>query len=103
VTCSTAAPSSGAWHHVVATATTGGVLTLYVDGVQACTATGSGYSDNGAAGGGFWSFGAERALDATSWDEPSATTGFVGGLDETTIYRSTLTPTDVTNLFAAGH
>jgi hypothetical protein len=104
VTCSTAAPSSGTWHNVVATATSGGVLTLYVDGVQGCTVTGTGgYASGGAASGGFWGFAAENALNATSWGESSTTTGFVGGFDETTLYTSALTSTDAANLYAAGH
>ncbi len=103
VTCSTSAPVSGTWHHIVGTATSGGVLTLYVDGAQACTVTGTGYAPNAALSGGFWSWGAERPVGATAWGESSTSTGFVGGLDETTIYNGAITATDVSNLYAAGH
>jgi hypothetical protein len=103
VTCSATAPSSGTWHHLVGTGTAAGVLTLYVDGAQACTTTGSGYAPSGAAGGGFWSFGAERPVTASAWGESSTSTGFVGGFDETTLYNSAITATDVANLYAAGH
>jgi signal peptidase I len=101
VFCSTAAPATGTWHHLVGTATAGGILTLYVDGAQACTVTApNGPAPGAAASGGFWGFGADKSIAGWS-DGPS--TALVGSLDETTVYPTALTATDVANLYAAGH
>jgi hypothetical protein len=100
--CTAAAPASGSWHHILATGDVNGVLTLYVDGGQACTVTGTGgYAPGGGSAGGFWSFGAESTL-ANNWPG-SQTTGFVGGLDETAVYGTALSSTDVSTVYAAGH
>lgn len=98
VYCSTAAPATGTWHNLVSTATAAGVLTLYVDGAQACSVTaGSGAASSAP---GFWHFGADKSF--AGWSE-GPSTGLIGGLDETTVYTSAITDSDVTNLFAAGH
>jgi hypothetical protein len=42
-------------------------------------------------------------VTTSAWGESSTSTGFVGGFDETTLYNSAITATDVANLYAAGH
>ena len=103
-TCTTAAGTSfadGNWHLVVATFSSAtDVLTMWTDdGQPACTATATGTISSYS---GYWQFGNDTLATAT-WPNASSTSNFVGDLDETGVYGSTLTLANERAVFAVGH
>ncbi len=81
----------GGWHHVVATATPGGSMSLYVDGVSVGTPATIGTP---------WGAG-------TQWQIGPATGGgfnaYNGAIDEVRIYHRALSATQIASLYARGY
>jgi hypothetical protein len=81
--------NNGAWHFVTATrAAAAGVITLYVDGSQVATTSGTGTAARTAP-----------PLIGLGRNPCVATGVFTGSLDDMIAYNSTLTPTQVSNLY----
>jgi len=83
---STASYNDGSWHHLVATQSTTNGLVLYVDGA----AVGTNSQTAAQPYTGYWRIGGDN-----NWGDGGA--GFNGTLDETAVYNSVLTPTQVLN------
>lgn len=83
---STASYNDGAWHHLVATQSTTSGLVLYVDGA----AVGTNPQTAAQPYSGYWRIGGD-----TNWGDGAAF--FNGTLDESAVYNSVLTPTQVLN------
>jgi hypothetical protein len=81
--------NDGAWHFVTATrAAAAGVITLYVDGSQVATISGTSTAARTAP-----------PLIGLGRNPCVATGVFTGSLDDMIAYNSTLTPTQVSNLY----
>jgi signal peptidase I len=94
--CSIAtAPATGSWHLAVATfASTGTLMTLYLDGsATTCTTN----DNNVSTSSGYWRFGGDTPLDS------SAANNFGGQLDETAVYNGVISAGGVDTIYSAGH
>ena len=81
--------NDGAWHFVTATrSAAAGVITLYVDGTQVATTTGTRTAPRTAP-----------TIIGLGRNNCVATGVFTGSLDDVIAYASTLTPAQVTNLY----
>lgn len=81
--------NSGTWHFVTATrSAAAGVITLYIDGSQVATTTGTSTAPRVAP-----------TIIGMGRNNCVATGVFTGSLDDVIAYASTLTPTQVTNLY----
>ena len=81
--------NNGTWHFVTATrSAAAGVITLYIDGSQVATTTGTSTAPRVAP-----------TIIGLGRNNCVATGVFTGNLDDVIAYASTLTPTQVTNLY----
>jgi len=81
--------NDGTWHFVTATrSAAAGVITLYIDGNQVATTTGTSTAPRVAP-----------TIIGLGRNNCDATGVFTGSLDDIIAYSSTLTPTQVTNLY----
>jgi hypothetical protein len=81
--------NDGNWHFITATrASAAGVITLYVDGSQVATTSGTGTAPRVAP-----------SIIGLGRNDCVATGAFTGSLDDMIAYNSTLTPTQVSNLY----
>ena len=81
--------NNGTWHYVTATrSAAAGVITLYIDGSQVATTTGTSTAPRAAP-----------TIIGLGRNNCVATGVFTGSLDDVIAYASTLTPTQVTNLY----
>ena len=76
----------GTWHHVAGTVTSGGVLTLYVDGVAIGSMTGAAGEPNT----GYWRVGYDNLAGWPNIPASSANYWFACSLDDTAVYNSAL-------------
>ncbi|KIF72469.1 fibronectin [Streptomyces sp. AcH 505] len=81
--------NDGTWHHVVATQGPGG-MTLYVDGA----AVGTKNVTTNQSFTGYWHVGADNL---NSWPSQPTSSFFAGQIDETAVYPSVLSATQVAN------
>lgn len=89
---STAAVNDNAWHHVAVTRNSSKLLTLYIDGVSAGTATDT---MTGA-------LTPNLAGSAVAYEIYTAVRTLTGSLDDFRIYKRALTSTEVAALYALG-
>lgn len=83
---------SGNWHHIVATATPGSTVSLYVDGVLTGTQASSGITNTNDNGEGLW-IGNNNNAPSRMWD---------GLIDDVAQWDRALTATEVTEIYDAG-
>ncbi|MGW0854936.1 LamG-like jellyroll fold domain-containing protein [Streptomyces sp. NPDC002690] len=88
-----AAYNNGAWHHVVATQGSGGIA-IYVDGVL--RASNSSYKTNQSYNG-YWRVGGDNL---NGWPSAPTSTYFAGQLDETAVYPTALSGTQIAAHYA---
>ncbi|WP_423920016.1 signal peptidase I [Frigoribacterium sp. 2-23] len=92
---SATALNDGKWHHVMATMSADGMI-LYIDGVK------SGATLNNTAGEpntGWWRIGADNL---SGWPNGGSNTFYTGNLDDTAVYTTALTATQVKAHYQAG-
>lgn len=88
--------SNGAWHHVVGTYTSGGLLRLYVNGSQVAVS-----SANVAAPTTYTGYWRAAAEDLSSWPTPPSGTRLAATLDEVAVYTTALSAARVSAHYAA--
>lgn len=93
--CTISSPSTGAWHLAVMTYSAG-TARLYFDGSRRpCSYT---LPADPAGFRGYWRFGYDTILNG-----PATDPYFTGSLDETAVYPTALTASQVDAIYAAGH
>lgn len=88
--------NDGAWHHVVATLSSGTGMNLYLDGTLVASNANYSAAENYT---GYWRIGYDTV---SGWPGTASNYYFTGSLRYAAVYKTVLTQSQVTNHYAAG-